>query len=99
MQSLSCATLEEAHTITSILSSLSSECTPVGKDATDLLHNIAQIASIHYREEITETPRMMDKSLRWLELGTSVVSPVVSPIPSFEPDPVLPRADPSPLLK
>jgi hypothetical protein len=98
-QSLSCATLEEAHTITSgILCSLSSECTPVGKDATDLLHNIIQIAILHFKEEITKTPTTMDKALRWLELGASTVSPIVSPVPSFEPDPALPRADPGPLL-
>jgi hypothetical protein len=99
-QSLSCATLEEACTITSgILCSLSSECTPVGKDATDLLHNIIQIASLHFKEEISKTPTMMDKPLRWLELGASTVSPVVSPVPSFEPDPIFPRADPGPLLR
>jgi hypothetical protein len=92
--------LEESQTITSgILCSLSSECTPVGKDATDLLHNIIQIASLHFKEEITRTPTIMDKPLRWLELGASTVSPIVSPVPSFEPDPVLPRADPGPLLK
>lgn len=58
-----------------------------------------QAVPIQSKIEINRTPEMMDKSLGWLELAASIVSPVISPLPSFEPDPVLPRADPTPLLK
>jgi len=71
---------------------------PVGKDATDLLHSITQIASKHFKEEINETPTTMSNTLDWLNLGVSAVSPPISPVPSFEAEPALPRADPSPLL-
>ncbi|KIM34092.1 hypothetical protein M408DRAFT_19050 [Serendipita vermifera MAFF 305830] len=100
LSALPCATLEEAQIITlGILFSMYSQCIPLGMDATELLDAIIEVSKLHARKKAPETNTPIDNALPWLHLGLSALSPITSPIPSFEPDPLLPRADPTPLLK
>lgn len=97
---MSCATLQEAQTITlGILFSLYGECIPLGSDAAQLLGAIIDVAEAPFRKGAKRSPALIVDCLPWFHLGTSTLLPAISPIPSFEPDHLLPRTEPSPLLK